>query len=89
MSSNRSGIETQTDPREAVLEKLEDAMDDLSQAIGTADPATSSEEQMQLRRYHELGYLANQYRKLKRETSLIKMDRRLAILEAERDDETT
>lgn len=67
--------------REAILEKLEAGMDDLSATIEAADPKTADEEQLQLRRYHELGYLANQYRKLKRDTDLDEMDERLALLE--------
>ncbi|WP_331234254.1 hypothetical protein [Natronorarus salvus] len=62
-------------------------MDDISRVIETADPTTPEEERLQLRRYHELGYLANQYRKLKRETDLFKMEERLALLETEPDDE--
>lgn len=45
-------------------------MADLEQTIRTTTPKTFEEQQLQLRRYHELGYLANQYRKLKRDTDL-------------------
>ena len=62
-------------------------MDDLSRAIEAADPTTPEEERLQLRRYHELGYLANQYRKLKRDTDLDEMDDRLALLETDHEDE--
>ena len=41
----------------------------------------AAEERLQLRRYHELGYLANQYRKLKRDIDVEEMSDRLALLE--------
>lgn len=56
-----------------LLEMLKDGMDDLSAAIDTAKPATPEEEKLQLRWHHELGYLANQYRKLQRDTKLDEM----------------
>lgn len=56
-------------------------MDDLSVAIQSADTELPEEEKLQLRRYHELGYLANQYRKLKRDTDLDEMHERLELLE--------
>lgn len=71
--------------REAILAMLKDGMDDLSEDLSTADPDGPAEEKLQLRRYHELGYLANQYRKLKRDTHLDEMDERLALLEDDRD----
>jgi hypothetical protein len=66
-----SGIDT----RDAILVKLQDGIDELYRDIEAADPATHDEKQLQLRRYHELGYLANQYRKLKRDTDLDKISR--------------
>ena len=86
---NSDGIRPQsgTDSRGAILEKLDQGMDDLSRAIEAADPTTPEEERLQLRRYHELGYLANQYRKLKRDTDLDEMDERLALLETDQEDE--
>lgn len=80
MSSEQSQ-ESNTDTRKAILEKLEAGMDDLSQAIDAVEPSTMEEEQLQLRRYHELGYLANQYRKLKKDTDISEMDERLELIE--------
>lgn len=75
----------ESDTRQAVLAHLEAGLDDLAEDIETALPTTPDEEKLQLRRYHELGYLANQYRKLKRDTDLVEMDRRLELLEVEAD----
>ena len=69
------------DPREIVLEHLERAVDDLAAAVTAAEPETPDEQKLQLRRYHELGYLANQYRKLRRDSALVEMDQRLQLLE--------
>lgn len=85
MSANATGHEDAQSTREAILSMLKDGMDDLSVDIETATPATPEEEKLQLRRYHELGYLANQYRKLKRDTDLDEMDERLALLEEDLD----
>lgn len=67
--------------RDAILEMLKEGMNDLSAAIETAEPAPPKEEKLQLRRYHELGYLANQYRKLQHDTDLDEMNERLDLLE--------
>lgn len=69
--------------RDAILALLKDGMDDLSAAIDAAEPATPDEEKLQLCRYHELGYLANQYRKLQRDTDLDEMDERIDLLKEE------
>lgn len=87
MNTHHSGTETELDVRESILEKLKRGMDDLEQTIYATTPETSEEQQLQLRRYHELGYLANQYRNLKRDTDLNEMDQRLALLEDESDEE--
>ena len=70
-----------TSDREAILEKLQAGMNDLHRGIESADPTSEAESKLQLRRYHELGYLANQYRKLKKDTDLVDMDERLKLLE--------
>ena len=60
-------------------------MDNLQRAIETATPETPEEQRLQLRRYHELGYLANQYRKLQHDTDLDEMAQRMELLEDETD----
>lgn len=60
---------------------LQDTMSELQQAIENMDPAMVEEQQLQLRRYHELGYPDDQYRKLQRDTDLDKMEQRLELLE--------
>ncbi|KAB7514655.1 hypothetical protein DM867_05935 [Halosegnis rubeus] len=67
--------------RDEILGLLKDGMDAVQTDIDAADPATTDEQRLQLRRYHELGYLANQYRKLQRDTDLDAMDDRLELLE--------
>lgn len=57
MNTNHSGTETGLDARESILERLERGIDDLEQVIQAATPQTPDEQQLQLRRYHELGYL--------------------------------
>lgn len=81
MNTNHSGTATGDDARKSILEMLKDAMNELQQAIEDVDPETVEEQQLQLRRYHELGYLANQYRKLQRDTDLDEMDQRIELIE--------
>lgn len=77
MNEHHSGL----NDRDAILETLKGGMDDLQRSTEVAEPATIEEQQLQLRRYHELGYLANQYRKLQCDTDLDEMDQRMALLE--------
>lgn len=81
MNANHSGTAPGGDARESILEMLQDTMSELQQAIEDMDLATVEEQQLQLRRYHEPGYLADQYRKLQRDTDLDKMEQRLELLE--------
>jgi hypothetical protein len=85
MGTDATAREDDRSAREEILTMLKDGMDDLSTDIAAAEPATTEDEKLQLRRYHELGYLANQYRKLKRDTELDEMGDRLALLEEEVD----
>jgi hypothetical protein len=85
MGTDATAREDDRSAREEILTMLKDGMDDLSTDIAAAEPATTEDENLQLRRYHELGYLANQYRKLKRDTELDEMGDRLALLEEEVD----
>lgn len=81
MSFDATSDDEDRSTREAILAMLKAGMDDLSGDISAVDPVTPEEETLQLRRYHELGYLANQYRKLQRDTDLDEMDDRLELLE--------
>lgn len=85
MKDNYSGLTEQDDDRSAILGTLKGGMDDLQRAIETATPETPEEQRLQLQRYHELGYLANQYRKLQRDTDIDEMSQRMALLEDETD----
>lgn len=87
MKDNHSGLTEPRDDRSEILETLKEGMDDLQQAIETATPETPEEQRLQLQRYHELGYLANQYRKLQRDTDLDEMNQRMQLLEDETDRE--
>lgn len=78
--------QSEQEAREKVIEKLESAINDLETAIESANPESHKEQKLQLKRYHEIGYLANQYRKLKRDTDLDDMAEDLAMLK-EGDDE--
>ena len=80
--SNSAGEQSE---RDEILETLLAGMQELREDVETADPDSVREEQLQLRRYHELGYLANQYRKLKKDTDLNEMAERLAYLEEDFD----
>lgn len=71
--------------REEILALLKEGMDEVSAAVAATDPTTTEEEKLQLRRYHELGYLANQYRKLQRDTDLDEMEEELALIEQARE----
>lgn len=82
-----TAVHSDTDGRNSILKKLQSGIDDLERAIETANPETVDEQQLQLRRYHELGYLANQYRKLTRDTDLVEIDERLELLERDPDDD--
>lgn len=86
MSTDATTHDEDQSTREAILAMLKGGMDDLSGDLSAANPATPEEEKLQLRRYHELGYLANQYRKLKRDTDLDEMDERLALLREDLDE---
>jgi hypothetical protein len=87
MKNNHSGLTDPPDDRSAILETLKEGMDDLQQTIETTTPETPEEQRLQLRRYHELGYLANQYRKLQHDTDLDEMSQRMELLEDETDSE--
>lgn len=66
--------------REAILGMLEDSIDDLHEQIMTAELDSRAAEELHLKRIHELGYLANQYRKLQRDSDLDEMQDELAFL---------
>lgn len=74
--------------REEILALLKDGMDAVQADIEAAEPATTAEQRLQLRRYHELGYLANQYRKLQRDTDLDEMHDRIELLEQDLNPDT-
>jgi hypothetical protein len=82
-----TAVHSDTDGRNSIIKKLQSGIDDLERAIETANPETVDEQQLQLRRYHELGYLANQYRKLTRDTDLVEIDERLELLERDPEDD--
>lgn len=69
--------------RDAILGMLEATMEALQDRIEAADPESVDEEELHLKRVHELGYLANQYRKLKRDTDLDEMQAELALLKSD------
>ena len=73
--------ETAKTDRDTILQILMDGMQDLRADIEGTHPVNPEEEQLQLRRYHELGYLANQHRKLSRDTDINEIDERLGFLE--------
>lgn len=68
--------------RDAILATLRETIATLATQIEEADPEATAEEELQLKRIHELGYLANQYRKLKRDTDLDEMQSELALLKS-------
>lgn len=72
--------------REAILSLLEDGMADLAADIDAASPTSTEEKRIQLRRFHEIGYLANQFRKLSRDTEVDEMHERLELLEGKHED---
>lgn len=69
--------------RDAILGMLLEVMETVEEQIAAAEPTTVDEQRLQLRRVHELGYLTNQYRKLKRDTDLDEMQEDLALLQTE------
>lgn len=85
MRNNHSGPTERPDDRSAILETLKGAIDDLQREVETTTPETPEEQRLQLQRYHELGYLGNQYRKLQHDTDLDEMTQRMELLEDETD----
>lgn len=81
MDTQHSGTAPRHDTRNLILETLKRGIDDLQQDIKIAEPEMPEEHRLQLRRYRELGYLANQYRKLQHDTDLDEMDQRMQLLE--------
>jgi hypothetical protein len=83
MATSHGEVTSEAGSRREILEMLRSGMDDLSETIAITEPTTLDEERLQLRRYHELGYLTDQYRKLMRDTELDEIQERLEIFEAE------
>lgn len=71
-----------TPDRDAVLDMLADTMAALQERIDAAEPEADDDEELHLKRVHELGYLANQYRKLQRDTDLDEMSAELELVKA-------
>lgn len=71
--------------RDEILAMLKAEMDALHNRTMTADPDSPEAEKLQLKRVRALGSLANQYRKLKRDTDIDEMEERMEFLEKRRD----
>lgn len=67
--------------REEILNKLMKTLEGLHQDIREANPESLEEQSLQLQRHHELGYLANQYRKLQRDLEIDQLDEKLTLLQ--------
>ena len=85
MSQSSTGDRDARHQREAILEMLVDAMEELGRQLETADMDATDEAQLYLQQVHELGYLANQYRKLKRDTDLEEMAGEIELLRDDTD----
>lgn len=79
MSSMQQSGEDQTD-REEILSMIHETMEDLHDRILSATVDSMEAEELHLKRVRTLGYLANQYRKLKRDTDIDEMEDDLELL---------
>ena len=73
-----------TDSREAILAMLEETIADIHQRRRDAD--AEADDDLQIKRARTVGYLANQYRKLRMDRDLDEMQDELALLKEDRRD---
>lgn len=69
--------------RDKLLAALTTEIENLQDVIATTDPETLEEKRLQNQRRHELGYLANQYRKLQKDTDLDEMHKELLAVKGD------
>ena len=92
MSDDNPGADETDEPitmeREEVLALLDDAMDEAHQKVVSGRIYDVDNEKTRQGWFRTLGYLANQYRSLKKDTELEEFRERLEAIEAERDRES-